>query len=94
MALNNQPNQNQANNNGKTLKAAEGWLNLTLVDPDGNLIGKIGGVPLDDSNPLHAAINAAMGEFDPDACRIEVTWNSGKPKHQAADFASLFKRKG
>ncbi len=90
MAMNNKP---ASNSTQRELTPAEGWLNLTLVDSEGNTIGKIGGVPLMDSNPLHAAINAAMGEFDPDACKIEVTWNSGTKKHTAADFAGLFKRK-
>ena len=92
MALNNQP-QAQTNNAQRTLKPAEGWLNLTLVAPDGTVIGKIGGIPLDDSNPLHAAINAAQGEFDPDQCSIEINWNSGTKKHSSADFAHLFKSK-
>ena len=77
----------------RELKPAEGWLNLTLVSADGTVIGKIGGVPLDDSNPLHAAINAAQGEFDPEQCFIDFTWNSGTKKHTAADFSGLFKRK-
>ena len=90
MAMNNKPASNITQ---RELKPAEGWLNLTLVAADGTVIGKIGGVPLDDSNPLHAAINAAQGEFDPEQCSIEFTWNSGTKKHSPADFAGLFKRK-
>lgn len=90
MAMNNKP---ASNTTQRELKPAEGWLNLTLVAADGTVIGKIGGVPLDDSNPLHAAINAAQGEFDPEQCSIEFNWNSGTKKHTAADFAGLFKRK-
>ena len=89
MAMNNKP----ATTVTRELIPAEGWLNLTLVDSEGNTIGKIGGVPLMDSNPLHAAINAAMGEFDPEQCSIAFTWNSGTKKHSPADFAGLFKRK-
>ena len=91
MAMNNKPAAPATNQ--RELKPAEGWLNLTLVAADGTVIGKIGGVPLMDSNPLHAAINAAQGEFDPDQCSIEFTWNSGTPKHSADDFKSLFKKK-
>ncbi len=91
MAMNNKPAAPATNQ--RELKPAEGWLNLTLVAADGTVIGKIGGVPLDDSNPLHAAINAAQGEFDPEQCSIEFNWNSGTKKHTAADFAGLFKRK-
>ena len=89
MAMNNKP----ATTVTRDLKLAEGWLNLTLVDSEGNTIGKIGGVPLDDKNPLHAAINAAQGEFDPSQCSIEFSWNSGTPKHNPGDFAQFFKRK-
>ena len=91
MAMNNKPAAPATNQ--RELKPAEGWLNLTLVAADGTVIGKIGGVPLDDGNPLHAAINAAQGEFDPEQCSIEFTWNSGTKKHSPADFAGLFKRK-
>lgn len=91
MAMNNKPAS--SNTTQRDLKPAEGWLNLTLVAADGTVIGKIGGVPLDDKNPLHAAINAAQGEFDPSQCSIEFSWNSGTPKHAAADFAQFFKRK-
>ena len=90
MAMNNKP---ASNSTQRELTPAEGWLNLTLVDSEGNTIGKIGGVPLVDSNPLHAAINAAEGEFDPDQCKLVITWNSGTPKRSADDFKSLFKRK-
>ena len=90
MAMNNKP---ASNSTQRELKPAEGWLNLTLVAADGTVIGKIGGVPLDDKNPLHAAINAAQGEFDPSQCSIEFSWNSGTPKHNPGDFAQFFKRK-
>lgn len=90
MAMNNKP---ASNSTQRDLKPAEGWLNLTLVAADGTVIGKIGGVPLDDKNPLHAAINAAQGEFDPSQCSIEFSWNSGTPKHNPGDFAQFFKRK-
>lgn len=90
MAMNNKP---ASNTTQRELKPAEGWLNLTLVAADGTVIGKIGGVPLDDKNPLHAAINAAQGEFDPSQCSIEFSWNSGTPKHNPGDFAQFFKRK-
>ena len=88
--MNNKP---ASNSTQRELKPAEGWLNLTLVAADGTVIGKIGGVPLDDKNPLHAAINAAQGEFDPSQCSIEFSWNSGTPKHNPGDFAQFFKRK-
>ena len=88
--MNNKP---ASNSTQRELKPAEGWLNLTLVAADGTIIGKIGGVPLDDKNPLHAAINAAQGEFDPSQCSIEFSWNSGTPKHNPGDFAQFFKRK-
>ena len=88
--MNNKP---ASNTTQRELKPAEGWLNLTLVAADGTVIGKIGGVPLDDKNPLHAAINAAMGEFDPSQCSIEFSWNSGTPKHNPGDFAQFFKSK-
>ena len=90
MAMNNKP---ASTSTQRDLKPAEGWLNLTLVAADGTVIGKIGGVPLDDKNPLHAAINAAQGEFDPSQCSIEFSWNSGTPKHNPGDFAQFFKRK-
>jgi hypothetical protein len=88
--MNNKP---ASNTTQRDLKPAEGWLNLTLVAADGTIIGKIGGVPLDDKNPLHAAINAAQGEFDPSQCSIEFSWNSGTPKHNPGDFAQFFKKK-
>ena len=91
MAIKNKPTAPATNQ--RELTPAEGWLNLTLVDSEGNTIGKIGGVPLMDSNPLHAAINAAMGEFDPEQCSIQFNWNSGTPKRSADDFKSLFKKK-
>ena len=69
---------------------AEGWFNLTLETKAGEVIGKIGGVPLNDSNPLHAAINAAKGEFS-DEVILVVKWNSGTPKRTASDFAKFMK---
>ena len=89
MAMNNKP----ATTVTRELTPAEGWLNITLEDLQGNVIGKVGGVPLMDSNPLHAAINAAQGEFDEGQCKLVISWNSGTKKHTAADFANLFKRK-
>ena len=90
MAMNNKPEQN---NSKREFTPAQGWLNITLEDLNGNVIGKVGGIALVDDNALHAAINAAEGEFDPDQCKLVIAWNSGTPKRSADDFKSLFKRK-
>lgn len=90
MALKTQPNQTATN---KPLEQAAGWLNLTIIDSEGNQVEEIGGFPLKDSNPIHAAINAAGGEIE-DGYYIHIKWNSGVPKKPKADLSQIFKRKG
>lgn len=71
-----QRNQNQDNN--VKLKPAEGWLNVYITHNGKDL--KIGGIPLDNSKPLHARINAACsktGDVSPIENYISMTWAAG-----------------
>jgi hypothetical protein len=65
----------------KTLKPAEGWLNIYITGTDGKDY-KVGAIPLDNDKALHARINAACKEKGIEAIEGHVTlnWQPGGTK--------------
>jgi hypothetical protein len=60
------------------LKPAEGWLNVYISH--GGKDYKVGAIPLDNSKPLHARINAACGAaggVEPIEAHISMSWQAG-----------------
>lgn len=68
------------------LKPAEGWLNIYISHAGKDY--KVGAIPLDNSKPLHARINAACGaagNVEPIEAFISMSWQAGS----AADPSEL-----
>lgn len=60
------------------LKPAEGWLNIFISY--GGRDYKVGAIPLDNTKPLHARINAACakaGDVQPIETHISMSWQAG-----------------
>jgi predicted GH43/DUF377 family glycosyl hydrolase len=69
----------------KTLKPAEGWLNVYITGTDGKEY-KIGAIPLDNDKPLHARINAACTSKGVEAIEghVSLNWQPGGTKEASS----------